>query len=160
VSPSGAGVALIQGFEGCRLTAYLPTANDEWTVGWGETGPHIGEATVWTQGQADARFAARLGELGHDVSTLIAAPTSQPQFDAMVSLAWNIGLLAFAGSTLLRLHNGGDFAAAAAQFVRWKRQRGVVLPGLIRRRQAEAAMYRGAGGVLRANNASWPGGHP
>ena len=142
MSPSGACAALIQSFEQCRLTAYLPTPRDRWTVGWGETGPGIGPGTVWTQEAADASFAQRLRLLGASLDALITAPTTQNQFDAMASLAWNIGLGAFATSTLLRRHDAGDFAAAAHEFARWNRQGGQVLAGLTRRREAEAALYQ------------------
>jgi lysozyme len=119
MTPSGACAALIERFEACRLTAYLPTPNDHWTIGWGETGPGIGAGTVWTRAEADARFAARLAAFGAGVDSALAGPTTQARFDAMTSLAWNIGLGAFAASTLLRLHNAGDFAAVPAQFARW-----------------------------------------
>jgi GH24 family phage-related lysozyme (muramidase) len=70
-----------------------------------------------------------------------AAPTSQHQFDAMVSFAYNIGVANLAGSTLLKLHKAGDFAGAQQQFGRWNKAAGKVLPGLTRRRAAEAALY-------------------
>ena len=72
------------------------------------------------------------------------AHTRQPQFDALVSFAYNLGATALARSTLLALHRAGDFTGAAAQFARWNRQGKVVLAGLSRRRAAEAALYRTA----------------
>jgi lysozyme len=144
MTPSPACARLIQQFESCRLTAYLPTQHDRWTIGWGQTGPDIGEGTTWTQGAADADFARSLALFGQGVDSLITGGASQGQFDAMVSLAYNIGLSAFAASTLLRLHNAADYALVPPQFLRWDTQAGKVLGGLLRRRQAEAAMYRGA----------------
>jgi GH24 family phage-related lysozyme (muramidase) len=142
MTPSPACIALIKSFEQCRLTAYLPTPKDKPTIGWGTTGADIHLGMTWTQEQCDARFAADLDRFALGVSAALTGQTSQPQFDAMTSLAYNIGLGAFESSTLLRLHDAGDFTAADAQFARWNKQAGQVLPGLTRRRAAEAAMYR------------------
>jgi len=143
MTPSPACIALIQSFEQCRLTAYLPTPQDVPTIGWGSTGPDIHLGLTWTQAQCDARFAADLNTFAQGVSKAVTSITSQRQFDAMVSLAYNIGLGNFDSSTLLRLHNAADYAGAEAQFAVWNKQKGKVLPGLVRRRAAEAAMYGG-----------------
>ena len=147
--PSAAGIALIKAFEQCRLRAYLPTPHDVPTIGWGSTrdsdGTRIRIGQVWTQAHADAVFNDHLLALAREVGRAIAgAPTSQPQFDALVSFAYNLGATALARSTLLALHRAGDFTGAAAQFARWNRQGKVVLAGLSRRRAAEAALYRTA----------------
>jgi lysozyme len=63
----------------------------------------------------------------------------------MVSFTFNIGIGKFRGSTLLKLHKAGDYAGAAAQFVRWNKAAGRVMAGLTRRRLAEAALYRRKG---------------
>jgi len=144
MTPSPASIALIKSFEQCRLTAYLPTPNDRPTIGWGTTGADIHMGMTWTQAQCDERFATDLDAFAGGVSAALTGETSQNQFDAMVSLAYNIGLGAFKGSTLLRLHNAGDFTAADAQFAAWNKQAGQVLQGLVRRRAAESAMYRGS----------------
>lgn len=146
------GRALIQQFEGCakrrpdgRLDAYPDpgTGGDPWTIGWGSTGPDIKRGTVWTQAQADERFEADVQRFAAKVDALLGDdPTNAGQFSAMVSLAYNIGLGNFASSTLLRLHRAGDFAGAAEQFARWNKAAGRVLPGLTKRRAAEAALYR------------------
>jgi GH24 family phage-related lysozyme (muramidase) len=143
MTPSPAGVALIQRFEQCRLTAYMPTPNDKPTIGWGATGADIKMGMTWTQAECDQRFADDLGKFAQGVSAALPGETSQNQFDAMTSLAYNIGIGAFEASTLLRLHNAGDFTGAEAQFAVWNKQAGKVLNGLTRRRAAEAAMYRG-----------------
>ncbi|MGL4543708.1 MAG: lysozyme [Polymorphobacter sp.] len=145
--PSAAGIALIKAFEACRLIAYLPTRDDVPTIGWGSTrdsdGSRIRLGEAWTQAKADAVFSDQLIALAREVGrTLGRTPASQPQFDALVSFAYNLGTPALARSTLLALHRAGDFAGAAAQFARWNRQGKIVLPGLSRRRAAEAALYR------------------
>jgi lysozyme len=145
---SAAGLTLIRAFESCRLQAYLPTTHDVPTIGWGATccadGAPVHLGMVWSQAQADARLAADITRFARHVDDLITGVATQWfEFDALVSLAYNIGLGAFGESTLLRLHRDGSTAATAAQFGRWNRQAGTVLAGLTRRRAAEAAHYRG-----------------
>ncbi len=145
VSPRG--VALLQRFEGCRLRAYRPTADDVPTIGWGSTrhadGAPVALGDRCTQAEADTLLATTLSALAHRIATrLHAAPTQQPQFDAIACLAYNIGFDALSGSSLLAHHLAGDFAAAADGFARWRFARGRELPGLVARRAAEAALYR------------------
>ena len=145
MTPSKACADLIKSFEACRLKAYLPTPNDVATLGWGSTGPDIKMGMTWTQEQADEQFARDLAKFGLGVSRLLgSAPTTQGQFDACCSLAFNIGLGAFGSSTLCRFHLAGQSDQAVAQFARWNLQKGQVLNGLTRRRTAEAALYRGS----------------
>lgn len=150
-----AGIDLMHSFEGCekkrpdgRFEAYLCPAK-VWTIGWGSTGldpfngGKIGKGTVWTQEQCDTRFEQHLLQFERAVlEGLAGRPASQAQFDAMVSLAYNIGPDAFKNSTLLRMHRAGDYPGAAKQFLRWNKGGGRVLKGLVRRREAEAALYR------------------
>lgn len=145
MTPGPKGEALCKGFETCVLHAYLPTPNDRPTIGWGETGPDIQLGMVWTQAQADNSFHARWTALGAAVDHLVAGhPTTQDQFDAMCSFAWNEGIHALATSTLLRKHNAGDFQGAADEFPRWNKQGVQVLRGLVRRRAAERSLYLGS----------------
>ena len=65
------------------------------------------------------------------------------QFDALVSFAYNVGIGNLKSSTLLRKLNAGDYDGAALEFHRWKRSNGRVLPGLVRRRAAEALLFQG-----------------
>jgi GH24 family phage-related lysozyme (muramidase) len=154
---SKAGIDLIHMFEGyaTRLPdgsakAYPDpgTGGKPWTIGWGSTtdeqGKPIQPGTIWTRERADARFAKHLAQFEAGVREgLRGAPVTQGQFDAMCSLAYNIGVGAFQESTLLRRHRTGDYAAAQAQFARWNRAGGRVMKGLTRRRAAEARMYGG-----------------
>lgn len=141
MKPSAACIDCIKKSEGLRLKAYLCPAG-VWTVGYGSTGPGITRSTVWTIAQADARFVEDVIAFAAQVEKWLAgAPTTQGQFDAMVSLAYNIGINAFRNSTLLKLHRANDFAGAARQFARWNKAGGRILPGLVRRRATEALMY-------------------
>ena len=146
---SAEGVALIKRFEGCArrradgdFEAYPdPGAGAApWTIGWGATGPGIGPGTRWTQAQCDARLVADVARHADDVSKALGeAPTTQAQFDALVSFHYNTG--AIGRATLTRKHIAGDYAGAAAEFARWNRAGGRVLKGLVRRRTAEAQLY-------------------
>jgi GH24 family phage-related lysozyme (muramidase) len=117
------------------------TGGAPWTIGWGATGPGIAKGTVWTQDACDARLEADLVRYAAEVErALHGAPCSQPQFDALVSFHYNTG--AIASATLTRMHRADDFAGAEKQFARWRHASGQVMQGLVRRRAAEAALYR------------------
>ncbi len=138
-----AGLNLIKSHEGCRLTAYRDVAG-VWTIGYGSTGPHVRAGLTITQEQADALLRQDVGRFASGVERLLAgAPTTGNQFSAMVSLAYNIGLGAFARSTVLRQHRAGHRLRAAAAFLLWikggRPRRS--LRGLIRRRSAERTLY-------------------
>lgn len=140
-------LALIKQFEGCKLDAYPDpgTGGDPWTIGWGATGPGIKKGVRWTQAQADQRLAADVARFAAGVDAVVTKAPTAGQRAAMISFAYNVGLGAFSSSTLLRKHNAGDFEGAAAEFGRWNKAAGKVLNGLTRRREAEAAVYRGQG---------------
>ena len=137
-------LALMHHFEACKLAAYRCPAG-VWTIGWGDTGPHVVAGLRWTQVQADDAFQRRIEyEFAPAVARAIGdAPTTPAQFGAMVALAYNIGVRGFAGSSIARKHKAGDQAGAAASFALWNKSKGKVLAGLTRRRGAEAALYRG-----------------
>ena len=138
-------VAMVKQFDGCRLKAYPDPATGgvPFTIGYGCTGTDIRPGLVWTQAEADAHLAERLGATWAGVAHLCAGRHTTPaQLSAMTSLAFNIGLGALAGSTLLVMHRAGDFANAALQFPRWNRGGGIAMPGLTRRRAAESALYK------------------
>lgn len=145
--PSEAGLALIKRFEGCSLTAYRCPAG-VWTVGWGCTGPDIGEGTKWTVEQANAELLYRTRVLAKQILDAARQPPTQSQLDALVSLAFNIGTHALVTkSSVWRHHQLGEFAEAKAAFALWNKitERGikVVSPGLVTRRAEEAKLYGG-----------------
>lgn len=141
------GVALLHHYESCKLKAYPDpaTGGAPWTIGYGHTGPEVKHGLVWTQEQAEAAFADRLAnEFEPGVSSYIFAPITQNQFDAMVCLAYNIGLGNFKASSVRRKHNFGDLTGAADSFLLWNKAAGKVMKGLQRRRAAERLVYLGA----------------
>ncbi len=135
---------LIERNEGLVLHEYLD-AVDVPTIGYGHTGTDVYPGEVITKEAADAlaakdidRFAAQVERL---LGGAISAATSDNEFGAMVSLAYNIGIGAFAHSTVMRRHMFGDKPGAAAAFAMWNRAGGKVLPGLVRRRLEESRLY-------------------
>jgi len=148
-SVSSAGIALIKRFEGCAslradgLVAAYPdpaTGGAPWTIGWGATGMEIDHDTLWTQEECDARLECDLARYSADVARSIGdAPTTQPQFDALVSFHYNTG--AIARATLTKLHRAGDYDRSMREFQRWNKAGGRVLKGLTNRRMAEAQLY-------------------
>lgn len=150
-------LALMHHFEERRLTAYRCPA-DVPTIGWGNTyyldGSRVRMGDRITAEHADTLYTAILErDLAAPVRSAIgSAPTTSAQFGAMVSLAYNIGMgpplwvpgrkKGFRQSEVLRLHRAGNYAAAAEAFAGWTRAGGQVSDGLVRRRKAEAALYR------------------
>jgi lysozyme len=132
---SAAGRALIKSFEGLRLTAY---PDDGWSIGYGHHGATEGQTI--TQAEADRLFDADVARFERAVATAITRGT-QWEFDALVSLAYNIGTDGFTRSTVLRRHNAGDTTGAADAILMWNQDNGRVLPVLERRREKERQIY-------------------
>ena len=145
-----AGIALIKRFEDCAhrradglFEAYPDPGSGgaPWTIGWGATGAEIRPGLVWSQAQCDARLTRDLERYARDVGRAIGSAATTPnQFDALVSFHYNTGAIATA--TLTKLHRAGRYPDAAGEFGKWVNAGGKRLPGLVRRRAAEAALYR------------------
>lgn len=139
MKPSPACRALVRQFEGCRLQAYICPAGVP-TIGVGHTrGVKLGDRC--SQQQADIWLSQDLEEAAAAVDGLVKVPLSQGQFDALTSFVFNFGAGKLKTSTLLQLLNDGRVFAAADQFKLWCHAGGVVEPGLVKRRAAEAAMF-------------------
>lgn len=137
------GLALTQQFEGMRLSAYQDQVG-VWTIGFGHTGPDVHAGLTITQDQATVLLMKDVASASASVNNLVKVPLTQNQFDALVDFVFNLGQGKFAGSTLLRGLNAGDFSGAAAEFVKWDHAGGQVVPGLLRRRLAEAQLFQSA----------------
>lgn len=133
---------LIKRNEGCELEAYVCPAG-KLTIGYGDTGPHVLPGLTITQDEAETLLANRLErEFEAGVLKMIGdIPTTENQFSALVSLAYNIGLGALRRSTVMKRHLDGDYEGAAKAFSMWNQGGGRVLAGLVRRRQEEADLY-------------------
>ena len=139
------GLKLIKEFEGCKLKAYQCPAG-VWTIGIGST--HYGDGTPVTknrtlpnEGAAIALLAATIGQYEKAVNAT-GVELTQNEYDALVSLTYNIGAGNFLKSTLVKmLKAGDDKAEIAKQFLRWDKAGGKPLAGLTRRRNAEAELF-------------------
>lgn len=136
---SNNGIEFIKQFESLRFKAYLCPAG-KWTIGYGHT-CNVKEGDVINSDTAEKLLRADLVGFEKDVNRLIKVNVTQNQFDALISLVFNIGTRAFSTSTLLRLLNQGEYTAAANQFTRWKTSNGKELLGLVRRRRAEMELF-------------------
>lgn len=138
---SADGRRLIQGFEGLSLRAYPDPPGDpqnRHSIGYGHSGAKPGD--VISRDEAERLFDQDV--LKYETAVAVNVPVAtQPQFDAMASLAYNIGTAGFAGSTVARLHKLGDYAGAADAFLLWVKAGGKEHPGLKARRQKERSVY-------------------
>lgn len=140
------GIKLIQTFEGYEPTTYRdPGSGDKpYTGGWGTTRDEQGRplplGVTWPKERWEALLRNDLEKFADEVSEAIGdAPTTQNQFDALVSFHYNTG--AIGRATLTKLHKAGNYAAARGEFAKWNKAGGKPLAGLTRRRAAEAALY-------------------
>ena len=164
---SKAGVDLMHRFEGCRNKPYLCPAHI-WTIGYGhvlyqeqirlpvarvEGKPHAPmirkemplkpeDNRVWSKQEIESLFAKDVANFERGVLRLAPALADrQGAFDACVSFAYNAGLGNFQRSQIRMRINRGDWEGAAEQFMTWVKGGGKVLPGLVKRRVAEKALF-------------------
>lgn len=148
---STAGIEIIKGHEQWRDRVYIDAGGYP-TIGWGHklvAGESFPRPISMDEGlkilRADLAIAERAVYGG------VRVPISQQQFDALVSFAFNVGAGAFAGSTLLRKLNAGDYIGASEEFKRWNMSGGRVQGGLVRRREDEKNLFlAGLQGVISA----------
>lgn len=139
------GYALLKRFEGCRLKAYLCPAG-VWTIGYGNTfyedGTKVKEGDVITQQRADELAKFIVEQFADSIRAMIKQPLNENQFSACVSLAYNIGTGGFKKSSVLRkLNVNPNDSTIADSFRMWNKGGGVVLKGLVNRREAEIQLY-------------------
>ena len=143
---SDSGIAFIAEWEGVRLKAYKCSAG-VWTIGIGSTRYEDGSPVkagdvLPSEPAAYALFRNTVGQYEGVVNRLAKKPLSQNQFDALVSLAYNIGVGAYAKSTVAkRVANDPADPSIRNGFLMWVKAGGRVVNGLVRRREAEANLY-------------------
>jgi len=141
-------VDCIKDHEALRLTAYLPTKNDVWTIGWGHT-KTAKQGMVITEAQAEQLLRDDLAWVEDAIDSLVKVTITQNQRDALGSLIFNIGATNFSKSTILRKLNAKDYLGAADAFLMWDKQKDkqtgqmIVLKGLTKRRQQERNLFNG-----------------
>lgn len=139
---SDAGLALTKQFEGLRLEAYRDSGG-VWTIGYGHTGRDVSPGRRVSEFEAEVLLRVDLRDAIACVNRCVEIPLEQHQFDALVDFCYNAGRGNFMRSSLLGKVNLEDFNGVAVQFGLWVNVDGKPLPGLVRRRAAEAAMFRG-----------------
>lgn len=134
----------IRSWEGCSYRAYR-CPSGVLTIGYGHTGKDVKPDSIISREEAERLFETDIQRFADGVGKIIGGvKLRQCQFDAIVSLAYNIGTVALAGSTLLKIvRENPDNPVIAGQFRRWIYGGGRILPGLVKRRQAEADHYFG-----------------
>ena len=142
LSLSAAALVGIAVHEAFRPEAYLPTPNDVPTIGFGTTGGVKMGDTIKPP-QAVARALVDVQKFEGALKQCVKVPLHQYEYDAYVSLSYNIGSAAFCGSTLVKKLNAGDYAGACLQVLRWDKFKGKPLAGLTKRRQAEYEQCKG-----------------
>ncbi len=143
MNTSQIGISLIQRYEGYRTTPYRCPAGI-WTVGYGHAIgrvlPPEWDRTLTTD-EVFGLLMRDLRRVESGIRRYCTAGLSQPQFDGLVSFAFNLGLGVLQRSTLRMKLNRGDYVGAAAQFCRFTRAGGVVVSGLVKRRNAEHELF-------------------
>ena len=131
---------LIKKWEKLELTAYLPTPNDVWTIGYGHT-KDVKRGDVITREQAEVLFRQDMAWVETTIDELVKVELNQNQHDATASLIFNIGRTQFSKSTFLKRLNAKDWVGASEALTWWNKQGGKVLRGLVRRRADEKEYF-------------------
>lgn len=138
-------VDLVAQFEGFRAQPYKDAVGIP-TIGYGSTHYLCGKPVTVadpaiSESDAKALLLWVLQRTAQEVLECVTQPITQNQLDACACFAYNVGIGAFKGSTLLKLINAGKYDLAAQQFIQWTKAGGQVLPGLVRRRVAETKLF-------------------
>ncbi len=140
------GLNLIKEFEGLSLKPYLDVVKIP-TIGYGNTYyPNGKKVTLSDKPISEIEATEMISyiaqkDFGDKILQLVKVPLNQNQFDALISICYNIGMGNFSKSTLLKKINQGDFNGASLEFERWNKSGGVVLAGLVKRRLKEKALF-------------------
>jgi len=136
ISLSATALVAIALHEGYKDMAYIPTPGDVPTIGFGTTGGvKLGDKTTPTQ--ALSRAMVDIQKFEGAVKSCVQVPLTQGEYDAYISLSYNIGSSAFCNSTLVKRLNQSEYALACQEILKWNRFQGKELAGLTKRRQEE-----------------------
>ena len=120
------------------------TGGRPWTIGWGATGPGIVEGTVWTMEQCEDALDCHIQYFAQGLVKLSPEIKDEPdrRFAAVLSWVYNCGLGNYRISTFKKRIDAKNWDGAAEECMKWNKAAGRVLPGLTRRRAAEAVLMR------------------
>jgi lysozyme len=145
---SSQGYDLIREFEGLRTGAYRDAVG-VWTIGYGHTSaagePRVKPGMVITQNEAAEILERDVEKFADGVRRHLKDELTEDQFSALVSFAYNVGLGNFARSSVLKAVNARNFEAVPRRLALWNKAGGRTLPGLVRRRAAETALFTSEG---------------
>lgn len=156
----------VKRWEGLKLVAYPdPGSRDgtPWTIGYGHTSDgfmKVHKGLKITMKQAEEALVHDLGETAAEIERLVKVPLTDNQFGALVSFAFNVGVAAFAKSTLLKKLNAGQYGAVPTELARWNKNDGKVMSGLTNRRAAEAGLWAKGAHVASRTVAAEPAQPP
>ena len=131
--------SMIKKWEGCKLKAYKD-GGGVWTIGWGHT-KGVKENDTCTQEQADEWLQQESNEVAFGILSVTQVPLSENQLTALVSFVYNVGLTAYINSTLLKMLNQSNYQGAADQLLRWCKDNGKEVKGLLNRRKDERELF-------------------
>jgi len=135
------GIRLIKAAEGLRLKPYLCSAGVP-TIGYGSTGKDITlDMAPITESEAERLLRCGLSQVRKTLSQDVSVSLNQNQYDALASLIYNIGSGNFRSSTLRMKLNRGDYLGAENEFWKWRRAKGVIINGLVKRRELERQLF-------------------
>lgn len=144
---SVAGIGGIAVHEGYRDKAYIPVPGDVPTIGYGSTtyedGSKVKMGDKITRQKAEELLGNKVSMFERQVKSCVKVPLAQNEYDAYVSLTYNIGGQAFCNSTLVRKLNTYDYEGACQEILKWDKFKGNALPGLTKRRQQEYKLCLG-----------------
>lgn len=139
-----AGIEMIKSFEGLKLHSYQD-GGGVWTIGYGHTGPNVVKGLEWFVSTADMMLRVDIARFEEFLIKWLAdykVTLNDNEFSALIAFIFNIGCGAFNKSTMAKLiYNKSPKADIAKQFIRWNKDNGKVVPGLTRRREAEAVLF-------------------
>lgn len=141
---SDSGVALLESEESFSATPYQDEAGI-WTIGYGHKIKPGEQFTTISREQAQTILEQDVAEAEATIRKLVRVPLTQSQFDALTSFVYNVGVAAFAGSTMLKMLNAKNYAGASTEFARWRyiHKNGVLVAssGLSDRRAREQQLF-------------------
>lgn len=136
------GLNHIKSYEGLRLKAYKVLESEKYyTIGYGHYGTDVRFGEEISKAKADQLFEKDIEKFEKAVSNALKVSVTQNQFNALVSLAYNIGVTGFQTSSLLKRLNKSDYVGAGKEFSLWNKSGGKIIQGLVNRRKKERALF-------------------
>lgn len=137
---SDRGYSFLKYLEGCKLKAYQD-GGGVWTIGFGHTGPDVYAGLAVDSHAAGRLLVSDANRAAKCITDNVRVPLLQHEFDALVSFTYNVGVGAFSRSTLLKRLNGGDRYAAANELLKYNKDNGMIVGGLVNRRYKERGLF-------------------